>query len=81
VVWSGLTLWAFDVMCRAARDIVTRLLTEKGIEVHNNANICSRGASGELLAEDGRAFHADEVFWCTQVASRCQNHCVALKTH
>jgi NADH dehydrogenase FAD-containing subunit len=50
------------------RAITSRLLAEKNIEVHNGADICSRTAEGALVARDGRSFHADEVFWCTQVS-------------
>ena len=55
--------------CSAVRTIIQRLLAEKGIEVHNNTEITSRTASGELVAADGRSFHTDEAFWCTQVCS------------
>jgi NADH dehydrogenase FAD-containing subunit len=49
------------------RAIISRLLAEKGIEVHNDTDVCSRTAEGALVAQDGRSFQADEVFWCTQV--------------
>lgn len=61
----------------AARNIINRLLTEKGIHVYNDTDICARDAeSSMLLALDGRTFYADEVFWCTQV--RVHTRCIRI---
>ncbi len=54
------------------RDIVNRLLREKGINVHLNTEISAVSSQGEdalhsLQATDGRTFPFDEVVWCTEV--------------
>jgi NADH dehydrogenase FAD-containing subunit len=54
------------------RKIISRLLTEKGITVHLNANVVNvtRSAqSTQLLCEGGQVIESDEVIWCTQVRS------------
>jgi selenide, water dikinase len=56
------------------RRIVSRLLIEKGIALHLNANVVNvtRAVdSTQLLCEDGQVIESDEVIWCTQVSSHC----------
>ena len=58
--------------------IITRLMVEKGIEFHLNADIIdseeyvdSKGDSVKnLIASDGRRFCYDEAVWCTQAAAQ-----------
>jgi hypothetical protein len=52
----------------SARSIIARLFEEKGIVVHNNADVVGfTPETSTLIAADGRQFVAEEVFWCTQV--------------
>ena len=69
--------------CPAAREIVHRLLNEKGIDVHTDANICNveRNESASkltVISTSGLRFVCDEVIWCTQaigqVASWTNGH-------
>jgi NADH dehydrogenase FAD-containing subunit len=60
------------------RDIVERILREKGIAVHLGANVCgleahhkdNRRSSSTLIVSDGRRIPCHEVFWCTQASAQ-----------
>jgi NADH dehydrogenase FAD-containing subunit len=59
---------------KGVRTILTRLIYERGIELHLNAHVIEVKDVSEngsknfaLVCEDGRQIHYDEVIWCTQV--------------
>lgn len=63
-----------DCPHRAVQDTITRHLIEKGIELHNHAEVITAivTASNEkvLVCKDGREVAYDEAIWCTQASAQ-----------
>lgn len=57
--------------CQTARDIISRLLREKNIDVHLGAEICSvesdvNESRLRLVSTVGTQFSCNDAIWCTQ---------------
>ena len=72
--------------CQAVRDIISRLLKEKDIEVHLGAEICqvepeqkeSKDINATesricLISTAGTRFYCDDVIWCTEAKGQVGN--------